>query len=491
MTQSRNAVLGVFGLLALAWGGGCSSKPAESVGETTEGIAKNAVFGGQIILDWNLITVSEIGARTPSAVRRSRLAAIVQVSVYEAVNSINGKYAPYKAKLPFARGASAEAAALAAAHYSLVALFPIDQASLDASYNTALAGLPAAGQADGVALGVAAAQEILGLRATDGSTAVLTWGPLNPLWTSATGPGVWVPSGPAFAPFIDPQYAFLTPWVMRSPSQFLTEPPYALTSDEYTADYNEVKADGALNSTTRTADQTDAANFWFDPTLNPWNQAARQVTAARKLSLEDTARTFALLNIALADAQIAGYYGKEQYATTPGLASWRPIVAIRAGDTDGNPNTVGDPSWVPLRTTPAHPDFTSLHASQSSAGAVVLNHLFLGHEDDDDRGHRGTVSLDLTSAAGRGQNPPIARHFDSFDGMVDEVMGARVWAGIHTRHADTAGRGLGKQIGKFVIRHSLRRVEDEDDDDRGAREGRAGGDCHGAHAEDGADGTED
>ncbi len=391
------------------------------------------ITNGQIVIDWNAITLQEISLGTaangkvPSAIRRARLAAIVQISVFDAVNSIFGKYHSYALHAAAPPGISPEATALGAAHGALIALFPSDKGSLDSKYQARLATLPLKGRDSGVAYGESVAAQIVALRQGDGSDADMPW-------TPGSGPGVWVPAPEAFAPLTDPQFAFVKPWILTSPDQFRSGPPPALDSPTWAAYYEEVRSLGAINSTTRTADQTEAANFWFDPTLSTWNQAARVLAIRQQLTLEDTARVFALLNLTLADAQVAVYDSKLAYAF------WRPITAIRAGG--GNANLVADPTWSPLRVTPAHPDYPGSHATQSSAAAEVLKQLFPAT----------VVTLDLTSD----QAPGVVRHFSSFDAMVDEVVGARIWAGIHTRTADTVGVELGKKVGNYVYAGALK-----------------------------------
>src|SRR5262249_24182240 len=255
----------------------------------------------------------------------------------------------------------------------------------------------------------------------------------------------WRPTPPAFGPPQAPQWPGAPPFPLPSASQFRPPPPPALTSAEYTAAFNEVKELGALDSPTRTADQTEAALFWqgvVTPntgTLAQWNGVAQQVAAAQRTSLVDNARLFALLNLAAADTRLACWDAKYTYNF------WRPVTAIRAADTDGNPDTDPDPDWTPLMATPSHPSYPAAHACISGSGAAVLASFF------------GTDELPF-SFSWDGL-PGVTRSFDSFSAAAHEAGLSRVWAGFHWRFDITGGERVGQSVGEYVVGNFLLPVE--------------------------------
>jgi hypothetical protein len=222
--------------------------------------------------------------------------------------------------------------------------------------------------------------------------------------------------------------------VLHNISQFAVPPPPALDSERYAQDYNEIKVIGKNNSPTRTLEQTQIATFWLGSPVAIWNQPLSQLIAVNDFDISTTARTFALVYLAAADAGIACWAGKYQYNF------WRPQPAIRRGDEDGNDLTEADPTWTPLFATPRHPEYTSGHSSNSSAIATVMQLIF---GDDPD--------LPITSTI-----TGITRQWDTFSEGIDEVIDARVYSGIHFRTADEVGSRQGGQIGHFVFTHALR-----------------------------------
>lgn len=273
-----------------------------------------------------------------------------------------------------------------------------------------------------------------GDKENDGSTTKVVYNP-------TPGPGVWVPTPPNYAPPIDPQWGLVTPFALTSGGQFQPPPAPAIDSPEYAAAYNEVEAIGGVNSTTRTADQTAIAAFWSDQTgqtFDPpghWNQIAEIVATARNTNLENSARTFALLNIALADAGIASWNVKYTDNT------WRPVTAIRAGDAGVNPLVTADPAWTPLWPTPPFPSYVSGHSTFSASAAAVLDSIYGTNVAFTDP---GDPTLNLTP-----------RHYTSFDQAAQEAGMSRVYGGIHFSFDNTAGLALGSQIGNYVISHEL------------------------------------
>jgi len=291
---------------------------------------------------------------------------------------------------------------------------------------------------DGITVGEAVAGAILALRSGDGSTITLPY-------TQPPGPGIYQPTPPAFLPANFVAWGNVLPFTMRSGSQFLPGPPPALTSERYTEDFIEIKRLGSINSTERTSEQTEVSNFWVEASTVTWNRIARLAASAHGNSLSDNARLFALLNMASADGIIAGFNTKYTYNF------WRPVTAIRAADTDGNPDTAADMTWTPLVVTPRHPDYTSNHCVYSAAAAKVLSSFFHGDHFD----------FSITSSTA----PGAVRSYRSFSQAAKEVGDARVWVGFHFRTACRVGLKQGKQIGRFAFKHYLKRVNKHDSQD--------------------------
>jgi membrane-associated phospholipid phosphatase len=403
------------------------------------------------VTDWNqhMLRAGTIGGSSPLVM--SRVAAIVQASVFDAVNGIDRKYAPVHVPPAGPAGASRRAAAVEAAYTALVALYPAQQSIFDARLAvslTAIASDPhetSAGIASGIAWGQTAANGILSWRATDGFT------PAPPPYLGGTAVGEWRPTPPGFLPGAGPQFAHMTPWVISAPSQFRPGGPPALTSARYAADFNETKTRGSISSAIRTADQTIYAWFWNASTATYlWNHLADSLIergdrdededddsgrwGERRNSLLENARVLALLDLAMADAAIACWEAKYHYV------AWRPVTAIPLGDTDGNPATTADPSWMPLFATPAHPEYPSGHSTLSGAAAVVLAGFF---------GEKRHFNVDNDLMIG------VTRSFRSFSQALDEVKNARIFAGIHFRSACDDGQATGIQVANWVLDNAL------------------------------------
>ena len=411
-----------------------------------------------VVTDWNSAALNAIRGNRTAPPRASRNLAILHASIYDAVNGISRKHEPYlvlsadldadaresHGKSPAFRpskhnvpaSASKEAAASAAAHKALLSLFPTDAAAFDALHSTILAGIrngPA--KATGVAWGETVATQILLLRANDGESATLTPPP-------ALAPGDWVPTPPAFAGYALPQWAQLTCFSMTHPAQFRPPGPPVLTSANYAAAFNEVKALGAATGSSRTAEQTQIALFWADggSTETPpghWNHIAQDVASLRHNSLEENARLFALLNLAMADAAICAWDAK--YA----FHSWRPITAIRLADMDGNADTALDPVWSPLLATPPFPEYVSGHSTFSAAGATVLAMFY--HTDN------------ISFTTGSDFLPGVTRSFASFSAAAEEAMNSRLYGGIHFRFGNEDGLTAGLAVGEWTVTHYLRK----------------------------------
>ena len=382
------------------------------------------------VTEWNQIAaafaVSSSSALSP--VQQARAMAIVQVSVHDAVNNITGRYATYLARTPAPEGSTAEAAAIAAAHRVLRNLFPSGAATLDTMYTNSLAAHGVEPSDPGIIYGALLADIMMAVRANDGAAQAQ----FDYTAPGAGSPGVWTRINNA--PALLPGWGNVTPFVIRSSTQFAVDAPPALDSNTYTRDYNEIKEIGSVNSTTRTPVQSQIALFWRASPTAIWNPVMNQALATRELDLSATARAYALMYMAAADAGISCWQTKYTYNF------WRPQLAIRGGDTDGNDATVADPTWTPFISTPPHPDYISGHADNSSAMASVLESIF---------GEKLDAPISVTIGG-------ITRQWDSFEEGVDEVIDARVYSGIHFRNSDIVGARQGRQIAQFVLTHALK-----------------------------------
>jgi PAP2 superfamily len=436
MSQSKNGWLLALVLMSLAI---TSTAPNTACAQHAPVSPLNTVTQTDaqtdMVLDWNAHAANAIVGVAGQRPERGLIRlAMVHVAVYDAVNAIDGyPFQSYGVTPNVVSPASREAATAAAAHDVLVALFPAQQADLDAKYSASLATIddgPA--KNNGISVGQQAASGILGLRASDGRDAVVPY-------TPGSGPGVWIPTPPAFLPAAAPEAAYVQPFALNSPSQFRAEPPPELTSDTWTRDYNEVKSLGSATSTTRTAEQTDIGRFWSDQPILQWNRAWRNISVARGLSLSDNARFFAMLATASADAIIACWDSKYFYNF------WRPVTAIRGGDTDGNPDTEADSNWIGVVVTPNHPEYPAAHGCFSGASTHTLNFFF------------GTDSFDFTiDSKIAGLTNPV-RSFGAFSQALDEVLDARVYGGMHYRNSTNKGAKIGKQVSQYLTRHFFQR----------------------------------
>jgi hypothetical protein len=395
-----------------------------------------AVAHADSVLDWNahaaqaIVTVG--GQSPPRAFIRL---AMVHLAIYDAVNAIEGK--PFKsyASTPTVNlPASGDAAVATAAHDILVALFPAQKPDLDAKYAAALASLPNdAGRVNGVAVGQQAAAAILAVRATDGRDGTVTYVP-------GSGPGVWVPTPPAFLGGLASETPLVQPFTLQSASQFRPEAPPALFSRRWVRDYNEVKAFGPLVGSARTAEQTDIGRFWGDNPPLQWTRAWRALSVGNFLRLAENARYFAMLSTASADALIACWDAKYHYNF------WRPVTAIRAGDTDGNPHTAPQSDWIGLVTTPNHPEYPGAHGCVSSAITETLA-LFFGSDE---------VCFSIDSNVTGLLNP--VRSYERFSDALQEVIDARTYGGMHYRNSSRVGAAVGRQVARYALRHNFRRM---------------------------------
>jgi membrane-associated phospholipid phosphatase len=408
------------------------------------------------VTDWNQILFHAALVAQTTPLITTRNAAIVQASVFDAVNGIERRFTPIHVKPDAPHGASARSAAVQAAYVSLVNLYPTQKSTFDAARATSLAAILHKGGDDkkgdgdeqqkrkqavdrGVAWGQEVADAIWTWRSTDGFT------PPPPPFTGGTNIGEWRPTPPAFAPGAGPQFAYMTPWVIVTPSQFRPEGPPALTSARYAMVFNETKDFGSLSSTLRTADQTLFSKFWnASTTVYSWNRIALYLGAERHMTLLQNALVLGALDVAMADAAIACWEAKYHYVF------WRPVTAIPLADSDGNPATISDPNWTPLLITPAHPEYPSGHSTTSAAGATVLAHYF---------GKNSSFTVDSDVMLG------VVRSFPNFAAALAEINNARVFGGIHFRTAVEDGQATGTAVAKFVLKNAFQRVNGNERED--------------------------
>ncbi|MFN9374409.1 MAG: phosphatase PAP2 family protein [Planctomycetaceae bacterium] len=386
---------------------------------------------------WNGVMLDAIrGGSTPPP-RASRGLAMMHTAMFDAVNSVGKNYRPYEASFVTSSTASREAAAAQAAHDVLVSLYPSLQGTFDTKLTNRLNLITnGADKTDGITLGQSSAQSILALRLNDKANLVVPY-------TPGTDPGDWRPTPAGFASGLLPNWPQVTPWAISSGSAYrdpIGPPP--LTSAAYAAAFNEVKDLGAQNSATRTADQTNIAKFWADGagTATPpghWNLIATGISQTEGLDIEENARLFAQLNIAMADAAIICW--DQKYATE----FWRPVTAIRAADTDGNSNTTQDTSWTPLLATPPFPSYTSGHSTFSGAASTILEEWF-------------GANYGFTTSA-EGFIVPN-RSFASFAAAADEAGLSRIYGGIHFSFDNVNGLAAGRTLGAFVFSTQLQAV---------------------------------
>jgi hypothetical protein len=391
------------------------------------------------VLDWNTIAVNTAVANNANPFAQGRYAAIVQLAVFEAVNSITVEYQPYLGTITQRPGASPDAAAIEAAYKVLSHYFGTNsQTDLDTARTSSLSLIPDGTAKDqGILTGDEAAQAMIDLRANDGSA--------TPPLTTIPGPaapGVYqLTKGCAAA--IAYNWQFVVPFGIPSARDYLLWPPPALTSEAYTKAYNEVMTVGEIDSTARPQHDADLALFFAatSPT-QAMNQAAREVAEQQGGSLTENARALALVNMAMNDSLVASFLNKYHYNF------WRPETAIHAADTDGNPKTVADPDWAPFITTPCFPSYPSNHGSAVNAASEVLRRLY------GEAGHMITLTNPAT--------PTITLQFDSFKEIDDDVSDARVYGGIHFRTDQEAGADLGRAIGMTVYKNNLRRAHGDE-----------------------------
>jgi hypothetical protein len=423
-------------------------------------VASPTAASADAVITWNHNAAQAATAAcihvSGNGLAESRMYAMMHAAIHDAVNAIHRRSRPYAFDGEPSGPASLDAAVAAAARDVLVAVIPTlpespecvenGLASVEGSYAAALAAIPdGLVKSNGVAVGQAAAATMVALRANDGSDG--PW--VDPNYPQGTEPGEWrfTPDFPfpiAFAP----NYGQVTPFVLKHSHQFAPRPPYHLASRKYAADYNEVRllgGDGITTPSARTADQTEIGLFWIESSPLAWNRLARTLSVERAFDLWDNARLFGLLNLALADGYIASWKAKFHYKF------WRPITAIRLGDTDGNPGTVGVPDWTPLQPTYPMPDHDSAHAVEGGAAAEVLKRIF-GTDD------MAFTACSTTLPAGSRCEDlgAVTRSYWSFTQAADENAVSRIYIGIHFRRAAEEGVRHGRKIGAYAVKKFMK-----------------------------------
>jgi hypothetical protein len=420
------------------------------------GLGWSSLARADAVTDWNENAGKAAIATCIDAFHESWMYAMMHIAIHDALNAVNRRFQPYVLDIQGPSGASLDAAVATAAHDVLVPLLGqlpdvfsdcIDAviARIEADYTAVLEAIAeGTPKTQGMVIGRAAAAVILALRVADGADTVF----LDPNYPQGTKPGEYrfTPGTPFAAA---PGWGNVTPFVLDDSAQFRPGPPYDVTSKKYTADFNEIKSLGAKDSSTRTDEQTQIADFWVESSPLQWNRIARTVSAAAELDVWQNARLFGLLNMALADGYIGSLETKYHYNY------WRPVTAIRLADTDGNPDTTADPTWEPLQPTPPIPDYDSAHAVEGGAAAEVLRRVL-----KTDQVSFSTCSLTLPLPEERcGGANEVLRSYASFSQAADENGVSRILVGFHFRKAVEEGIKHGRKIGKHTVQHFLKPVD--------------------------------
>jgi hypothetical protein len=416
-------------------------------------MAARALPPGNTVQQWNAIAENTVVGSGAFQAEGFIYMGYVSAAVYDAVVSIEGGYAPYGAVIPAAPGASADAAAIEAVYRTLIYYFPGQAMTLEAFYIEALALIPdGASKTAGLAVGLAAATNIISLRAGDGLRTPI--GVTSPFPTLAPGAGAWRLTPPAFAAPQTPWVADVRPFILQSADQFFPDPPPSLQSTEWAEAFSQIKTHGEATSNARTPEQTAIARFWSANVVRQYNRLAREVADDRGLGLLQTARLVAMVNTVGADALISCLFAKYRYLF------WRPVTAIDAaavtadgfgpvpGYDDGNPATLEQVGWRPLLATPNHPEYPAAHGAVTSAMAEVFS-TFLGTQ-------RISLRIHGFDAAGPAGNLNAVSHFEMANDLRNEIIYARLWAGVHYHFSSVAGVVLGRNVAKHNLRQAFR-----------------------------------
>ena len=397
------------------------------------------------VIQWNrsLLAIVRTPGAQPATIHPTRSFAILHAAIYDAVNAIDQTHESYAVRVSgVSRQASQAAAADAAAHDVLVALYPRLTSTLDATLQQLLALVQdGVAKTEGIRVGQTVAQAILSARSNDGASQA----PFP--YAFGTAPGDYQSTPPNFPK--QPQFTHwrtVTPFALRRADQFRPGPPPALTSDRYGDDVNEVQSLGVAGGTAASPDEALTGRFWNGAIQNYWNEIAQTASLDRHLTIAQEARLFALLNLSFADSVIAFYDAKYTYNR------WRPVTAIRAAGTVDNPDATPDPNWLPeVGNTAPDPAYPGAHAVISAAAAAVLAAVL----------HRDRLDFDVTSEV----LPGVTRSFANISAAADEATQSRIFAGVHFRNDLTSGQRLGRDVADFVLDHFLTRRHRHDDDD--------------------------
>jgi len=399
------------------------------------------------VLEWNQIFIDTlIATNTPNS-SSQRLGAIVHTAIFDAYNGIERRYTPVFVDNKAPRDASGRAAVIAAGYTALVGLFPTQKSSLDASYFASLAALSDHGgdggksRERGIAWGTEVAQAVLTWRSTDGFSGIYS------AFTGGSAIGQWRPTPPAFGPMSAQALAYSKMFVLDSNSQFRPAPPRTLTSTTYTEDFNTVKEFGRNTPSMRTSEQTALAPFWEGNASTHWNQAANQMARDNHLSMSDCNRLLAVLNIAMADTAFTTWSAKRFYGDIFSEVTWRPVTSIPLADNDGNSSTFAESTWLPLVTTPSHPEYPAGHPSQNGAAATVLLGYFTNQQQ----------TFTLTTGS-------TSRTYTSIAQARSDGNNARVWGGMHYPSTVAISDAEGEAIANYVNRTFMQRRHGRDKD---------------------------
>jgi hypothetical protein len=427
-----------LGLIASAGAVGQSA-----VGQTNalRNVEKAASGKPNPVLEWNQIFIDTLIATNTANSSSQRLGAIVHTAIFDAYNGIDRRYSPIFVHDTAPPGASRRAAVIAAGHTALVGLFPARQTELDALYEASLAALSGDQEDGGVSRerglswGSAVAQRVLAWRANDGFS--LSY----PAFNGGTVIGQWRPTPPANGPMSAQALAYTDMFVLNSNTHFRPDPPRSLMSATYTSDFNTVKALGRKTGSTRTENQSALGVFWEGNASVHWNQAANQIALTNDVSLSDTNRLFAVLNIAMADTAFTIWSAKRFYGSLPMEVTWRPVTSIPLAEMDGNGETVPESGWEPLVTTPSHPEYPAGHPAQNGAAATILLRYFRPEQ---------LFTLTTTSQPSR-----------TYSNIVDarsDGNTARVWGGMHYPSTIAISDHVGQAIASYVDRNSMQHL---------------------------------
>jgi hypothetical protein len=428
MTKARLLVLSSVVAVVVVLGGVAESSAQSHAKAQSSGPPDTYVTS------WDAIGVQAFSAAALTPAEGHTIFAYVAIAVYDSVMAIEGGYEPFAVDVAAPEDASPQAAVAAAAHWILAHYLPAQAPTIiDPAYDAWLDTIPAdQAMTNGIAVGESVAQLLIAQRSDDGFRAPVTYTPPDP-----PIPGVWIPT--AATPPLGPYLGLMRPFSLDSADQFRPGGPPGLDTKKWAQDYNEVKEIGSATSTTRTPEQTLAARFWAEPPVQQARASFRKLVLDHQLDIVQASRFMAMVSVTYADALIACFDAKYHYVL------WRPITAIRAGHTDGNEATVGDPTWSTLlAATPNHPEYPSAHSCITPAGGLVIAR-FLGPK----------IDFTVPSLTGLGD-----RHFARANDLEYDVGNARIWGGIHFRSAIEDGVEIGKKTAHHVLAHHFHRSND-------------------------------